>query len=234
MIKCRTLEGFRTSREGLRRASSPAPTRSVETAGQHRPRVRARVRWMDRSPSKRSRAGSTPAGRTRPRSPTGRTPRYERGGWRFESSRGHETRAWFNRRTPVTINCRTLEGFRTSREGLRRASTPAPTRSPETRVRLPPLAPRDPCSRKHLVRLPGCLPGEAGSIPVGGAKTWPMFVSAGASGRGMSGRIGFDPRRQDESAWRNWHTRRAQASLLFRVRIPERSRDRGGTAYAAG
>ena len=62
-------------------------------------------------------------------------------------------------------------------------------RAHATRVRLPPLAPRrDPCSRKHLVRLPGCLPGEAGSIPVGGARP--------------------------ESAWRNWHTRRAQASLL--------------------
>ena len=91
----------------------------------------ARVHWKDRSSSKRSRVGSNPAGRTCPRGPTGRTPRYERGGWRFESSRGYERRAWFN----------------------------------------------SDCSRKHLVRLPGCLPGEAGSIPVGGAKTWPMFVS---------------------------------------------------------
>ena len=83
--------------------------------------------------------------------------------------------------------------FRTSRDDADEQSSPAPTRSPETRVQLPPLAPRDPCSRKHLVRLPGCLPGEAGSIPVGGAKTWPMFVSAGASGRFISGRIGSDP-----------------------------------------
>ena len=138
-------------------------------AGQHRPRVRARVRWMDRSPSKRSRAGSSPAGRTRPRSPTGRTPRYERGGWRFESSRGYETRAWFNRRTPARLagDAGATPSARTARVAQQESTGPTSRRRGRNSLRA---YRQHPCSRKHLVRLPGCLPGEAGSIPVGGAK----------------------------------------------------------------
>ena len=191
----------------------------------------ARLRPRDRYP-----AGSPPTSRVR-----------SRRGWRtFTSRRGFESRRDASPRRPMDAATATNGGFRGStpragtapvapergrshQRGSVRAAPPArapaskegrgPTNR-ETGVRFPQLAPRDPCSRKHLVRLPGCLPGEAGSIPVDCATFWPV---AGASGRGMSGRIGFDPRRQDESAWRNWHTRRAQASLPFRVRIPERS-----------
>jgi hypothetical protein len=46
---------------------------------------------------------------------------------------------------------------------------------PLTSVRFTQLGP---CSRKHLVRLPGCLPDEAGSIPVdcanASANQWPQ------------------------------------------------------------
>ena len=52
---------------------------------------RARVRWMDSSSSKRAFAGSSPAGRTHaPAVRLERTPHYERGERRFESSRGYE------------------------------------------------------------------------------------------------------------------------------------------------
>ena len=145
----------------------------VEMAGQHRPRVRARVRWMDRSPSKRSRAGSSPAGRTRPRSPIGRTPRYERGGWRFESSRGYETRAWFNRRMPARLagDAGATPSARTARVAQQESAGPTSRRRGRNSLRAyRPQVRKHHCFRKHLVRLPGCLPGEAGSIPVGSAK----------------------------------------------------------------
>ena len=141
----------------------------VETAGQHRPRVRARVQWMDRSSSKRvPRRFESCRAHTPPRSDwTDAALRTRRLEVRILS--GVRDASVVQQKNAGDNQVQNPGRVRTSREGLRRASTPAPTRSPETRVRLPPLAPRDPCSRKHLVRLPGCLPGEAGSIPVGGA-----------------------------------------------------------------
>ena len=144
---------------------------------------RARVHWMDNSSSKRAFAGSSPAGRTHaPAVRLERTPRYERGERRFESSRGHDS----------------LDND---------------------------------CSRKHLARLPGRLPGEAGSIPVGSAT---LARLAGASSRSISGRIGFDPRRQDESAWRKRYTRRAQTSLSSGFESRSAHAIVAELAYAAG
>jgi hypothetical protein len=57
----------------------------------------------------------------------------------------------------------------------------------------------------------GPHPEDEGATP--SARTQGLAKLAGASGRSISGRIGFDSRRQDTSAWRNRHTRRAQTSL---------------------
>src|SRR5262245_26029185 len=94
------------------------------------------------NPAPGARAARTLPGAHAPAVRLERTPRYERGDRRFESSRGY---------------------------GARR-------------------------SRKHLVRLPGCLPGEAGSIPVGGATpAWVAQLGRGGALRPHPVRVRIPP-----------------------------------------
>jgi hypothetical protein len=120
---------------------------TAETAGQHRPRVRARVQWRT------ARLLNEPA-----------QVRILPGAHRPSRSDWNGRRA-----TNAEIGGSNPPGGATSPSERSSTGERRPD-MPETSVQLTPLAPRfHCCSRKHLARLPGRLPGEAGSIPVGSA-----------------------------------------------------------------
>ena len=96
-----------------------------------------------------------------------RTPRYERGDRRFESSRGYEGASVVQQEnagpTCRRRGCNSLRAYHND------------------------------CSRKHLARLPGRLPGEAGSIPVGGAHAWVAQLGRGRALRPHAVRVRIPP-----------------------------------------